>query len=146
MAYSISADIEKVLERHDIAQLTDDDTGGQSDEATITDSINDADSLIDSYLGTRYTVPLTTIPAVVRRASATLAVYYLHARKPEHLSDEVQQLYDQTVAWLKDISSTGKADIPVATTTATDLTGYFDADDRLFVGDTHGHDSTFGKF
>lgn len=73
----------------------------------ITGALADADSTIDGYLASRYTVPLVTpAPAVVRTA-CDLARYYLY---DDQVTETVQKRYDAAVAWLRDVS-TGKVSL-----------------------------------
>lgn len=80
---------------HELAELTP----ALVDEATLVQLTNDAvdgtdvvpavweyareraDALIDGYLGTRYQLPLASVPVIVRELSLSLTVYHLYARR-----------------------------------------------------------------
>lgn len=88
-----------------IADLTN-DAGmqdiGSKEVLLIEDALLRASSVIDSYIGGRYTVPLATVPASIRDACCTIALVKLYWRRrqfsyPADLKDE----YAQTIEWLK---------------------------------------------
>lgn len=100
MAYSTLDDLKNQLNEADLIQLTDDaDTGAVV--TTVTDAmIAKADALIDSYIGARYAVPLTTVPAIITHYSAVIAIYLLFSRR-SGAPDHIQKLYDNALAFLK---------------------------------------------
>lgn len=78
-------------------------------------AIKDAQSEIDSYLASRYSVPLATPPAVVARFAGDIARYCLHGNNAD---DTVQKRYDTAIAFLKNVAA-GKATLgPEAQTPA----------------------------
>lgn len=77
--------------------------------ATIALAIASADGLIDSYLASRYSLPLVSTPAVLKEAALDLARYELHK---ERATEEVRDRRKEVVAWLRDLSS-GKARLGV---------------------------------
>lgn len=81
MAYSTQTDILKQIEEDLLIQLTDDNETGSVDAAIVTQGIADADAEIDSYLATKYTVPLTTVPDLVLKFSVDIAIYNLYSRR-----------------------------------------------------------------
>jgi len=66
MAYSAKVDILEQLDEDILIQLTDDANAGVADDDAVTRAIADADSEIDSYCGTRYAIPFSTVPPRVR--------------------------------------------------------------------------------
>ncbi|MGK2926112.1 MAG: gp436 family protein [Lysobacterales bacterium] len=109
-----------VVGDEDLELAIEDDTypTGKPNEQALEaclDAINQAlavtDGMIDSYVGTHYTLPLASTPAVLREAALDLARYEL---QKEAATEEAQKRRDQVVAWLKDISG-GKARLGVAT-------------------------------
>lgn len=116
----------------DVANIAADstDTVYGVDAGKVTEAIAKADALIDSYCGQVETVPFTTVPAIIKQHSITIAIYFLYTRRgvvPELIKDN----YKDAIAHLRDIS-TGKAALPPTTaadyedTIQTDRTG----DDR----------------
>ncbi len=84
MPYCTQADIEnKRVPQETLVNLTDDDGLGVVDTEIVAAAIDDADALIDSYLETRYPLPLATVPVLLGRLSADIASFYLYGRRPE---------------------------------------------------------------
>jgi phage gp36-like protein len=90
MAYSTIEDIKAVMSEADIAQLTDDAGGMAIDGAKVARAIEDADIVIDSFLRFQYTVPLSSVPPLVRKLSADISVFNLFSRR-RALADEIPE-------------------------------------------------------
>lgn len=99
MAYISKEDLKTRLSEDYLLQIADDDGDGVPDDQLINDAIDQAQSEVDAYLGTRYEVPLSDPPQVVKKLTADLTIYYLHARK-DNLPDTVQKLYEGAVKLL----------------------------------------------
>jgi phage gp36-like protein len=109
MAYSTLADLKKAIPERDLIQVTDDEDRGQVNEARVTQAIQDADDLIDSYLRGKHTVPLATVPPIVRRHSIGLSTYYLYSRRLGYEPTEAMTaLYKEALRFLADVRD-GKA-------------------------------------
>jgi len=105
VAYSTQADILDRISSSVLNSIADKDGDGSADSDVVSRAIADADSLIDSYVGVRHSVPLSTVPTVVRSCSVALAVYNLfvanpHASVPESWAEERKQW----MSWLRDVS------------------------------------------
>jgi len=103
MAYSTKTDILEQLEEDVLIQLTDDEDAGIVDEGKITRAIADADAEIDSYCGTKYDVPFSTVPVMIRKMSVDIAIYNLYARRRGAPEDRKER-YDDAISFLKDVS------------------------------------------
>ncbi len=103
MAYSTQADLEKLIPAAELAQLTA-ESGDEPDAAVVASAISQADAEIDSYLGTRYQVPLDPAPTAVRSLSADLAIYHLYSRRSV-VPQVRRQRYDAAVAFLKQVAA-----------------------------------------
>lgn len=87
---------------------------GEPDEAELEaclDAINGAlaiaDSLVDTYLGVRYTLPLASTPISLRKRTLDLARFELH---DEAATEEVRNRRNDAVKWLEGIAA-GKVKI-----------------------------------
>lgn len=80
--------------------------------ALINGALADADSEIDGYVATRYSVPLNPAPSIVKRLACDLARYHLY---DDQATETIQKRRDAAVAELRDISA-GKVSLG---TTAT---------------------------
>jgi len=135
MSYCTQDDIEYTLDRDTLVQLTDDAGIGTIDAEVVARAIADADEEIDSALAVRYSLPLSSTPALVRKISVDLAVCNLYARRDDTLPetrakrcDEARRLLDRIARGDRrlDVPDPGKdADYGVDVTTSKD--------DRIFT-------------
>ena len=63
-------------------RITDETRSGEVDSAKLATAIADASDIIDAYLGSRYLLPLTSVPTLVKHANAALAREILHTSRP----------------------------------------------------------------
>lgn len=97
MAYCTEADVEKHLTPTVLAQLTDDTNGTSTDSDVFDENLDLAQSLIDSYLRGKHTVPYTsTVPDMVRRWAVIITSRYLYQRRlhlqiPETLEEDFKE-------------------------------------------------------
>lgn len=75
----------------------------------IAQAIDDAQSAIDGYLSSRYSTPLASPPAVVKRLACDIGRYYLY---DDHATETVQKRYDAAIAFFRDVS-VGKVSLGV---------------------------------
>lgn len=70
--------------------------------ALVNGALADADSEIDGYVATRYSVPLAPVPSIVKRLACDLARYHLY---DDQATETIQKRRDAAVAVLRDISA-----------------------------------------
>lgn len=137
MAYSAQNDIQEQIGEDVLISLTDDAGIGSVDESVATRAIEDADAEIDSYCGKRYTLPFSTVPTIIRKASVDIAIYNLYSRRIG-ASEAIKTRYENVIRWLRDVS-TGKAslgaDDPDGNPPETDSPDVIN-NDRIFTSDT----------
>jgi phage gp36-like protein len=81
----------------------------------VAKAIQDAQAVVDSYLGTKYAVPLADpVPELVEAATATIALYKLAEGA---VTDEIRRNFEDAVAWLKDVAA-GRAVVVISDPTA----------------------------
>lgn len=101
-AYVVTADIYNVLSTKVVAELTDDSAGATPNNTIIDSALERAESVVDSYVGKVYTVPLTTpVDKSITHAVLTLATCYLHRRRPGAIPDEATDACEKIVVWLE---------------------------------------------
>lgn len=127
MSYCTLDDLKNALPEEKLIQLTDDENLFQStddeedpapttidpddeDCAAIIERINDAidyaDQLIDGYLRSRYTLPLSAAPKFVTKLSVDLALFYLYGRRFDTEIPEGQtKRYDNCIKILGNIQA-----------------------------------------
>lgn len=103
MAYCAKADILGQISEYQLIELTDDNKTGAENDTIITQAIADSDSEIDGWVGKRYTVPLSPVPAIVKKLSIDIAIYNLYARR-RGLPEDRKERYSNAITFLKAVS------------------------------------------
>ncbi|HZP98039.1 MAG TPA: DUF1320 domain-containing protein [Reyranella sp.] len=117
-AYTDQSELTTRFGAEELLGIADRDGDGTIDADVVTQAIAAAQATIDSYIGTRYALPLVTVPATVKKVCQDLARYELYTiEAPKAVSDK----YDQAIAWLKDISA-GRASLDAPAPAAADST------------------------
>ncbi|MCL4492330.1 MAG: DUF1320 domain-containing protein [Nitrospirae bacterium] len=137
MPYCTLDDLKKAIPESSIIQLTDDAGLGVVDQAKVDDAIAYADQLIDGYLRGRYTLPLSTVPGLIKTLSVDLAIFHLYGRKSDdEFPDAVMARYKNAIKLLEQIQ---KGLISLGIETSTTGTGSYKtnktSDDRTFNKD-----------
>lgn len=82
MSYSSKEDLLMLVSAEELTQLSDLQNSGDIDDNIVDASIETADSLIDSYIAGRVrSVPLQTVPVIIRKISAKLALCELYSNR-----------------------------------------------------------------
>jgi len=105
VAYCVLADIQKILPEDSLIQLTDDENAGAVNALRVSEAIAQADAEIDAYLGGKYTVPMTTVPDIVKKCSVDMAIYHLYSRRAEEIPRTRDDRYKRAIKVLEDIVS-----------------------------------------
>lgn len=109
MAYVTAADIIERYGQGFYDALADPDMDGNPDVARTDRAIEDASSLIDGYLGTRYDLPLAIVPQVVKRICIDIAAYHL-CPDASAMTEIIEKRYEAAIVVAKDISA-GRASL-----------------------------------
>ena len=109
MAYITNTDIENFLGTQVYVQLTDDTGTGSADANKVNQARLGAEGEVNSYLATRYQVPVTlTAEAetgeVIKTFVLSLAAYRLHSRRPPVHADIVRR-HDEALTWLSRVAA-----------------------------------------
>ena len=117
MAYINNTDITTWMGSATVVQLTDDTGSGAADSARITEARVGAEGEVNSYLATRYAVPVDLtgepeVSAVLRTFVLDLAAYRLRSRRPPVPADVVRRR-DEAIEWLARVAS-GLVQLPAA--------------------------------
>lgn len=104
MPYCTLDDIKKLIPEEALIQLTDDEGLGSVNQARIEEAVVQADAEIDSYCGSRYSVPFDTVPEVVKKLSVDIAVYNLYSRRVEEAPAVRAERYRNAIRQLEGIS------------------------------------------
>jgi len=116
MPYCTVQDLIDRFGETEILELTDRDQSGAVDEVAANGAIEDASAEVDGYIGSKYSLPLDSPPAVLTRIAADIARYRLHDNLA---TEEVRKRYDDALRFLKSVGkgeiSLGVADPPSTT-------------------------------
>lgn len=135
MAYCTRANLVDRFSETEIADLLDGNNDGQDDQQKLPSRVQDAEALINGYLGTQYAVPITgTVPQAIVFIACDIVRYLLWDKRA---SEEVRNRYNDAVARLKDYSR-GIMILPELDKPATNTTGGVDyyAEERVFTRDS----------
>ena len=105
MPYATQTDLEREAGgKQKLIQLTDLNGTGEVDTTIVSDVIAEAESLVNSYLETRYAVPIADedVSDIVRRVTAAEAVYVLRDRR-EALHPSHQSRHEERIEWLDNV-------------------------------------------
>lgn len=130
MIYATATQFKVKYDVQNLGHLVDDTGGDEAVKATLEAFINDASAFIDTYVGTRYTLPLPSIPGELRRANLIVANFDLESKKPP-ISDDQQAAYDDIIAWLQMIKD-GELDLTVGVI-RTDIAAFMDSETSVFT-------------
>lgn len=140
MSYVTNADIQAWLGTQTYIELTDDTGSGTADAAKADEARLGAEGEANSYLATRYGVPVDVsseqeVEAVLKSFILDLASYRLHSRRPPVPADIVRRR-EEAVTWFSRVAS-GVVQLPAALVvrenTALGIVGRTDGPGRLMT-------------
>ena len=132
MGYCVVQDLVDRYGQAEMAAITDRTAGTTLDTAVAQRAIDDAASEMDSYLASRYRLPLTAAPAVLLVVCADIARFLLYKDRP---TEEVRKRAEDARAWLKDLAK-GYASLDLVTEQPAQLPASFSANTRQFTRET----------
>lgn len=97
--YVTNAELQSRFGDKELLQVAGD--GTTLDSARVDIARDGAFNLINSHLGTKYTLPLTVTVPVLKDCEADLARYYLYDDNP---TDHVKERFNYWTVWLADVS------------------------------------------
>jgi phage gp36-like protein len=118
MAYCTEDDLLQMISASELAALTT-ESGDEPDVEVVNGAISKAEGEIDSYVGSRYAVPLSPAPAQVQALAVDLALYHLYARR-SIVPPVRKEKYAAAVVWLRQVAA-GEAVLAVAAATAPEM-------------------------
>lgn len=91
MAYHTLDELKMQIPEADVVALTDDADAGSVGTTVTTAAAQSAQDVIDAYLAGGYTLPLETVPGIVREISIALACHWLYFRRmPKGIPEAVE--------------------------------------------------------
>jgi phage gp36-like protein len=119
-AYAISQDMIDRFGEPELVQLTDRSNTGAIDQTVLQRALDDAGDELDTYIGSRYQLPLASVPPVLTRVACDVARYRLF---DDQAPQEVRTRYADAVTLLTRIAG-GQLSLGLPTATpeaASDL-------------------------
>lgn len=127
MPYATATDLENAVGSDRYAVLVDRDADGVPDTDGIDDALEGASSTIDSYIA-RW-LPLSTVPASIRRACVDIAVHDLGG---EHVNEQERKRFEDAMRWLRDLARGDASLTGASPPTSTNPTLVVDAPVAVF--------------
>jgi phage gp36-like protein len=112
MGYCDLDDILDMMDEAEVIRYTDDEDAGVVNTAVTDKAMAAADALIDSHLATRYGVPVSPVPGIVRDLAVDIAIYKICSRRGQS-PEEIRTKYEDAVKYLEKVAA-GKIRIPGA--------------------------------
>lgn len=119
------------FDEKEIVELTDRSNVGELNVDVLASKLADADAEINGYLQGRYTLPLTSVPDVLKRLACDIARYHLYDNR---VTESVRDRYKDAIAYLK-LLAAGTVQLGVdagGDTAAVSAAPEFDVPGRLF--------------
>lgn len=116
-AYATQTDIENRYGAEALLVAADRDGDGEVDENVVEKALDDATDEINAYIGTRFSLPLATVPALLVRLCVDIAFYRLSADAGS-ATEEKRKRFDDVLVLLNRISK-GDAGLDVTPATKT---------------------------
>ncbi|QBH95467.1 DUF1320 domain-containing protein [Limnobaculum zhutongyuii] len=123
--YAQRQDMEDVFGLKEVITLTDRNRQGEIDDVVLRKALARASSEIDSYIGSRYTLPLSAdiIPEALVDRCCDITRFKLCGTSGVQLTEEIRARYEDAVRYLEQIASgkikLGTGEIGTAKTTNT---------------------------
>jgi len=99
MSYCTKQDLIDRFSEQELVELTDRNRVGLVDDAVLDIRIGDADGIIDSFLGGRFTLPLAEVPRSLMRIACDITWFFLNK---DHATDQVRQAYVDALQFLRE--------------------------------------------
>lgn len=89
-----------------LVELSQDDVSVITVDDDVVDGIIlQAEAEVDGYLGARHSLPLASVPVLVKNVTARLVRFYLYGRRPNAVTEQLDNDYKNAVRLLRDLSS-----------------------------------------
>jgi phage gp36-like protein len=136
MGYCTKANIVSLISEATVILLTDDAGAGVVDDDKVSAAIADADATIDAYCQSRYTVPLSPVPAKVAQLSVDVAVYNLYSRSDLEMPEVRKDRNKEAIRFLEKVTD-GKIKLGASAPAPVDAPSTADsaAAERVFTRD-----------
>ncbi len=112
MSYADSSDLLKLLPEETLIGLTDDEDLGTVNSGRVDAALETATVVIDGYLASRYNLPFSSTPPILKSICVDLAGHLLHIRRDLN-SEMWEKRHENAIRFLEKIGE-GKLSLGVA--------------------------------
>lgn len=81
MSYCTINDIQNLISEYELIQLSNDTSQESINEIVVNSAISYAETTINGYISSRYTLPLEAVPDLIRDLAVDLSIIRLHSRR-----------------------------------------------------------------
>lgn len=103
MSYCTIDDLKKVLPETELIRLTNETGSGEIQEVTAEEAIETGACEVDAYIGSLAKLPLSTVPPILTKINADLAVYNLYIRVITEIPVTPSERYKNAIKLLEKI-------------------------------------------
>jgi phage gp36-like protein len=104
--YAQPTDLENRYPNRDLVQLSNEDPAVTTvNSAYLTIHLGDASAEIDSYLESKYQLPLSDPPVLLVRLCCDIAIYRMQELRPLHDLQDARDRYNDAIAYLKRVAA-----------------------------------------
>jgi len=131
MLYITLQDIIDAYSEDDVLMIADPERVGTIDSAVVDTAISKASALVDGYVGSKYALPLPSVPMILVQPCVDIAVYFLSGDAGS-MTEQRKERYKDAKALLSDIArGVVSLGLPEAPTSGTN-TVYSNGNNRNF--------------
>lgn len=145
MGYCVKADIAKLLPEAQLIRLTDDEGSGAVNDGRVEEAIDSAAEEIDSYLSSRYKLPLEKTVPILGKLNVDIAIFNLYSRVKESIPETRQKRYDNAVRFLGKVAE-GKMSLGVQPAPDAPDQGETEGQSQVSVRDKVFDETTMDKY
>lgn len=104
MAYCTLDDIKQQISETTLIEITDDNQVNEINTSIVNEAILYSETLIDGYLRGRYTLPLLSVPVLIKILAADLSVFRLYSRRfHTDMPESINNKYKNSIKLLEQI-------------------------------------------
>jgi len=119
MDYCTQQDMTNRFNEKELIQITDANNVGAINADKLSRAIADASAVIDSYIGARYTLPLSVVPGVLVNYACDITRYKLYE---DRVTETIEKRNKEAIDWLIRVAN-GKATLGIDEATADNVGG-----------------------
>lgn len=101
--YATQSDLEDYFGTDELLVASDRNGDGVPDTGVVTAALTSATEEVDSYLASRYDLPLSPVPGVLLHITADIAMYRMSFGHTS-MTEEKRQRYEDAIKWLTNLS------------------------------------------